>query len=109
EPQRIGNTEAWTQWENQAVQGFVLRRFLGGSEHRAVFLTEHKSINLADAAIKFVRADAVPAAALLDQWQAAARLQHPHLVQLFEMGRCQVGGQEYLFLVMEYAEQTLAQ
>lgn len=110
EPRRVTNTEAWTHWENQVVNGaFPLRRCLGRSNHSAVFLTEYKARNLADAAIKFVRADALQAKAQLAQWGAAATLSHPHLVRLFEMGRCQSGGQEFVYVVMEYAEQTLAE
>lgn len=102
--------EAWTQWEGQVVDGrFALRRCLGYSEHSAVFLTEHKAKDLAEAAIKLVRADAPQATALLARWQAAAVLSHPHLIRLFEVGRCQFAGRDSLFVVMEYAEQTLAE
>lgn len=110
EPRRVTNTETWTHWENQVVNGaFPLRRCLGRSNHSAVFLTEYKAKNLADAAIKFVRADALQAKAQLAQWAAAATRSHPHLVRLFEMGRHQAGGQEFVYVVMEYAEQTLAE
>lgn len=110
EPRRVTDTEVWTQWENQVVNGvFPLRRFLGCSNHSAVFLTEYEAKNLRDAAIKFVRADALQAQAQLVRWGAAATLSHPHLIRLFEVGRCQSGGHEFLFVVMEYAEQTLAQ
>ncbi|MDY6944669.1 MAG: protein kinase, partial [Pseudomonadota bacterium] len=45
----------------------------------------------------------------LVQWGAAASLSHPHLSQLFEVGRYRTGGQDFLFVVMEYADQTLAE
>jgi serine/threonine protein kinase len=110
EPRRVTDTEEWTQWQGQVVNGaFALRRFLGAATHGAVFLTEYKAKNLADAAIKFVPADASKADAQLAQWSAAAKLSHPHLVRLFEVGRCQLEGRDYLFVVMEHAEQTLAQ
>ena len=110
EPRRVSDTEVWTQWQGQVVNGaFPLRRFLGAANHGAVFLTEYKAKNLADAAIKFVPADAAKADAQLAQWSAAAKLSHPHLVRLFEVGRCQLEGRDYLFVVMEHAEQTLAQ
>jgi serine/threonine protein kinase len=110
EPRRMTDTEVWTQWQGQVVNGaFALRRFLGAANHGAVFLTEYKAKNLADAAIKFVPADAPKADVQLAQWSAAARLSHPHLVRLFEVGRCQLEGRDYLFVVMEHAEQTLAQ
>ena len=110
EPRRVAKTEVWTDWESRVINGqFPLRRFLGGSDHSAVFLTEYKAENLPDAAIKFVPADTLHAEAQLVQWGAAATLSHPHLVRLFDVGRCQFGGRAFLFVVMEYAEQTLAQ
>lgn len=103
------DTEDWTQWERQIVNGaFALRRLLGCSAHGAVFLTEHKSKGLADAAIKLVRADGSQAQALQAQWQAAAVLSHPHLVRLFDVGRCRLAAHEFVFVVMEHADQTLA-
>jgi hypothetical protein len=110
EPRRVAKTEVWTDWESRVVNGlFPLRRFLGGSNHSAVFLTEYKAENLPEAAIKFVPADTLHAEAQLVQWGTAATLSHPHLVRLFDVGRCQFGGRAFLFVVMEYAEQTLAQ
>lgn len=103
-------TEVWAEWERRVVNGvFPLRRFLGGSSHSAVFLTEYKAENLPDAAIKLISADAVDSEAQLVQWGAAATLSHPHLIRLLDVGRCQFRGRAFLFVVMEYAEQTLAQ
>ena len=103
-------SDAWTQWESQVVNGvYPLRRFLGGSNHSAVFLTECRAENVADAAIKFVPADTLQAQAQLVQWGTAVTLSHPHLLRLFDVGRCRFGGREFLFVVMEYADQTLAQ
>jgi serine/threonine protein kinase len=111
EPRRVTKTGVWTEWEGKVVNGiFPLRRFLGGSNHSAVFLTEYKTQNIADVAIKFVPADTLQTQAQqLVQWGAAATLSHPHLIRIFDVGRCQLGGREFLFLVMEYAEQTLAE
>ena len=103
-------TDAWTQWESQVVKGvYPLRRFLGGSNHSAVFLTEYLAENVPDAAIKFVPADTSHAQAQLVQWGTAVTLSHPHLVRLFDVGRCRFAGRDFLFVVMEYAEQTLAE
>jgi serine/threonine protein kinase len=103
-------TDAWTQWESQVVNGvYPLRRFLGGSNHSAVFLTEYRAENIANAAIKFVPADTLQAQAQLVQWGTAITLSHRHLVRLFDVGRCRFAGREFLFVVMEYADQTLAE
>jgi TonB family protein len=103
-------TEVWTKWEGRAINGaFPLRRFLSASDHSAVFLTEYKAQNLPNAALKLVPAIPAQAQAQLSHWTTATTLAHPHLIRLFEAGRCQLGGQEFLFVVMEYAEQTLSE
>ena len=103
-------TEVWTKWEGQVINGvFPLRRLLSASDHSAVFLTEYKAQNLPNAALKLVPAVPALAQAQLAHWTTAATLDHPHLIRLFEAGRCQLGGQQFIFVVMEYAEQTLPQ
>jgi hypothetical protein len=110
EPRQVIETEVWKQWEHRVINDvFPLRRFLGGSDHSAVFLSEYKAKNLADVAIKFLPVDTSQAKAQIAQWRAAAKHPHPRLVRMFAVGQCQSGGSEFLFVVMEYAEQTLAQ
>jgi TonB family protein len=110
EPRRVTKPEVWTRWEGQIVKGiFPLRRFLGCSDQGAVFLSEYNTGKTSEVAIKIVPAVASQAEARLAHWRAAAALSHPNLVRLFDMGRCQLGGREYLFVVMEYGEQTLAE
>jgi TonB family protein len=106
----IKMTVVWTKWEGQVINGvFPLRRVLSGSDRSAVFLTDYKTQNLPDAALKLVPDIPALAQAQLAHWTAAAALSHPHLIRLFEAGRCQLGGLKFLFAVMEYADQTLAQ
>jgi TonB family protein len=103
-------TEVWTKWEGQVISGvFPLRRFLSASDHSAVFLTEYKAQNLPNAALKLVPVIPTLAQAQLSQWTTAATLSHPHLIRLLEAGRCQLEGRQFLFIVMEYADQTLWQ
>jgi TonB family protein len=47
--------------------------------------------------------------AQLERWAAAAKLDHPHLMRLFECGQCELDGGHYLYVVMEYAEEDLSQ
>jgi serine/threonine protein kinase len=103
-----GMTEDWTKWESQIVNGaFPLLRFLGKSNHSVVFLTEAEgSVN---AAIKLIPADPTQADAQLSNWRAAAALSHPHLIRILDLGSCELGGYPFLFVVMEHADQTLAQ
>jgi TonB family protein len=103
-------TEIWTKWESQVVNGlFPLRRFLGRSNHSVVFLTECRGQNLANAAIKIIPEDPSQAETQLSRWRAAAALPHPNLIRLIDVGRCKLGGHPFLFVVTEYAEQNLAQ
>ena len=102
--------EIWTKWESQIVNGvFPLRRFLGRSNHSVVFLTEYKTQNSVKAAIKLVPVDPALADLQLSNWKRIAALSHPHLIRTLDSGRCKLGGHPFLFVVMEYAEQTLAQ
>jgi TonB family protein len=103
-------SDTWREWEGQVVDGtFPLRRHLGGSDHSVVFLTERSAGQPQKAAIKFVQADAASAELQLSRWQQAAQLSHANLIKLFETGRCQLAGMDLLYVVMEYAEENLAQ
>jgi serine/threonine protein kinase len=104
-------TEDWTkEWERRIVNGvYSLRRFLGRSNHSVVFLTECKAQNVAQAAIKFLPANPALTEAQLAHWRRVATLSHPHLIRLLDAGRCQLGGHNFLFVVMDHAEQNLAQ
>jgi hypothetical protein len=103
-------TEDWTKWESLVINGtYPLRRFLARSDHSVVFLTEYPKNTTADAVIKLIPADPAASEAQLAHWKAASAQSHPHLIRLFDVGRCKIGGHPLLFVVMEYAEQTLAQ
>jgi serine/threonine protein kinase len=103
-------SDVWAKWEGQIINGvFPLRRLLGVSNHSGVFLTEYKTRGLPDAAIKLFPARSTEADSQLAQWRAIAALAHPRLMRLIAMGRCQLDGQQFLFVVMEYGEQNLSQ
>lgn len=103
--------EDWTkEWERRIVNGvYPLRRFLGRSNHSVVFLTECKAQNVAQAAIKILPANPALTDAQLAHWRRLATLSHPHLIRLLDAGRCQLGGHNFLFVVMDHAQQNLAQ
>jgi TonB family protein len=97
----------WTQWEGHVVDGvFPLRRCVSGSGPNAVFLTEYKG---QDAAIKLVAADARGAELQLSRWQSATNLSHPHLLRLLHFDRCRLADLELVYVVMEWADESLAQ
>jgi TonB family protein len=102
-------SETWKQWVGQVVNGqFPLQRYLGGSDHSAVFLTE-RIAGLGKAAIKLLPADPKTTESQLFRWKLATKLPHPRLLPIFEMGQCELGGTNLLYVVMEYAEEDLAQ
>jgi TonB family protein len=103
-------TEAWKQWEGQVVNGqFYLRKYLGGGENSAVFLADQSEREPQKAAIKLLVAPPKESELQLFQWELGAKLSHPHLIRLFQMGRCQLGDMGLLYVVMEYAEENLSQ
>ena len=102
-------SEAWTRWQGHVINGvFPLGRYLGCSDHSGVFLTK-SAARPAEVAIKLVATNRALAESQLPRWKRAGGLAHPHLLRLFEWGGCQLDGLPYLYTVMEYADQTLAQ
>jgi len=102
-------SETWKRWEGQVVNGALpLLRYLGGSDHSAVFLTERVGGAPQKAVIKIIPASAGAEDQLL-HWKQAARIAHPGLLRLFESGRCELEGTPLLYVVMEYAEENLSQ
>jgi TonB family protein len=101
----------WKQWEGQIVDWkFPLLRYLGESERAGVYLTErHDQERLVKAAIKVVPAGPDNGEQQLSRWRQAAELSHPHLIPLHETGRVVFDGEPLVYVVMECAEENLAQ
>jgi TonB family protein len=103
-------TEAWKQFEGQIVDDeFPLEQLLASSEHTAVFLTQHGDSQPRKAAIKLIQADPATAELLLSRWRLSAQLSHPNLLRLLDFGRCCLDDANFLYVVMEYAEEDLSQ
>ena len=103
-------SEVWTQWQGHIIdEVFPLGRYLGCSDHSGVFLTNSAALGPSDVAVKLVPTDRVLAESQLPQWKRAAAIVHPHLLRLLQWGECQLDGLPYLYVVTEYADQTLAQ
>ncbi len=97
----------WKQLQGQIVDGeFQLLEHLGGTEKCATFLATAPGD--AKAAVKLV----IPsenARELLARWKISESLSHPHLLRVFRSGSCDLGGNEFSFSVMEFAEENLSQ
>jgi TonB family protein len=103
-------TGAWKQWEGHVINSaFELKKYLGGSEFSAVFLTEDHGQPPKPAAIKLVAADVAVADLQLSRWEMARELQHPNLVRILQTGRCQLDDRDMIFTVMEYGQENLAE
>jgi TonB family protein len=105
--QDMAMTTSWKQFEDEIVDGtFRLREYLGGDDSHAVFLTEYES---RPAAIKLIPEDPRNGKRQLQQWRLVEKLSHPHLMRLFASGRHELPSPPMLYVVMEYAEENLAQ
>lgn len=103
-------TEVWTRWEGQVVNGaYPLRRFLNASSHSAVFLTESTTEGFLNAAIKIIPTETSANEGQIWRWKTATTFHHPHLVGLLDSGNFELQGRNFLYVVMEYAEENLAQ
>jgi TonB family protein len=102
-------TESATKRVGQVIDGkFRLGEFVGGDEGSSVFLTDYDAPDVRKAAIKLVPADSPEAEGLLARWRHAAKLSHPHMIRLLDMGRGELDGAPVLYVVMEYAEENLS-
>jgi len=86
-----------------------LRKYLGGDDQQAVFLSEYASDATRKAAIKLTHADPETTEEQLRRWRLAAELSHPNLIRLFERGTWQLNKVQVLYVVMEFADENLGQ
>jgi TonB family protein len=79
---------------------------LGGAGQTASFITTYGESEPAKAIIKLGRAESREE--LLPRWERAAKLSHPNLIRLYQVGSLAAEDAEAPFVVMEYAEEDLA-
>lgn len=103
-------SEPWEKLQGHVVNGaFPLHRYLGSSDHSAVFLTESEKRQLSEVALKLVPLSPSRTELQASRWLMSSSLTHPHLLRILEAGRCQLGGVHYAYVVTEYSDQNLAQ
>ena len=88
---------------------FPLLQELGKTQWSSAYLTELDDGRAQKAAIKIFPFEAVDERATLARWDVARTLSHPNLMPLFHAGRCLVDGKDLLYVVTEYADETLSQ
>lgn len=99
------------QWIGCVLDGvFRLDQYLGEGEDGAVFQTDFSRRR---AIIKVIPVDHVEdeaqIAAQLERWNASTRLNHPNLSRILGSGRSTVRNIPVLYIVTEYADETMAQ
>lgn len=106
----MSKPETWKSWEGRVIDGkFPLRQYLGGSDHSAVFLTELPGPQPTEAAIKLIDPQGNDVERELSRLRATLALSHPHLMRTFDAGRVKIDGAPVLYIVMECADDNLAQ
>ena len=111
---KIGSTMSATFLDAISVERVIDGRFpllqkLGGTQSSSAYLTELDDGRAQKAAIKIFSFKAVDERATLARWDVARTLSHPHLMPLFDAGRCAIVGEDLLYVVTEYADETLSQ
>jgi len=99
-----------SDWIGRVIDGkFTLRQWLGGSEASGVFLTELRGNPSQKAAIKLIAIDPRGTESQLARWAATMPLSHPHLMRLYQTGRCQIDDTPLLYAVTDYSDEILSQ
>ena len=102
-------SDSWKEYEGEVINNtFPLHKYLGGSGHSAVFLTQFAGPQSSKAAIKLFPVGEF-ADLQLSLWRRISQLKHPNLLGLYQSGRCHLAGMDLLYVVMEYAEEDLSQ
>ncbi len=100
-------TEFWNSCEGQPAGSYLLNKHLGGFVESAVYT----AVSTQDAqpfAIRLLHVDAAERERRLSAWSALLPLAHPNLINVFEVGQCEIDGVPLLYLVMEHADGDLA-
>jgi TonB family protein len=96
-------------WVGRVIDGrFTLHQWLGRSPRANVFLTQLSEPSQ-KAIIKLIPVDQEEAAARIAVWEAATALSHPHLMQVFTHGRCEIDSVPLVYVVTEFADEVLAE
>jgi TonB family protein len=108
----VATNEASTpaSWVGRLIdRRFPLFEWLGSAESGEIFRTELPGPQTQKAAIRLVPAEIEGAQVQFDDWAQAEGLSHPNLLRIFESGRGRIDENEFLYVVMELPDETLAQ
>jgi len=95
-------------WEGVSLCGnYTLEQWLGGDDGAAFFQTS-LAPDGRRAVVKLAPEAGADGAGPLDLWHRTRQLRHPNLVELFDCGRAESGGEIVLYAVFEFPDDTLA-
>jgi TonB family protein len=98
------------EWVGRLIdQRFPLFDWLGSAESGELFRTELPGPRSQKAAIRLVPAEIDGAQAQFDDWAQAEGLSHPNLLRIFDSGHGRIDEYEFLYVVTELPEESLAQ
>src|SRR5215467_13690092 len=102
-------SEQQSRWTGENVAGrYLLGKYLGGTDHSAVFSTEIVHARSQQVAIKLIPAAGMDTELQLARWKSLSAISHPNLLKILDYGKCELEGALQLFVVMEYANEDLA-
>jgi len=98
-------------WEGRVVEGkYPLLELLGTGKSSSVFRTEFPvGGGFQKAAIQLIPVEPGNVEAQLTRLQLARGLSHPHLIEILDVGQCQIKRAPAIYVVMEYADENLSQ
>jgi TonB family protein len=103
-------TELGKTWEGRLIDGkYPLQKWIGGSDHSAVFVTGANGMPAQRLAIKLIDTANLDVNVQLSCWADAAKLSNPLLLRSFAYGRGEVDNTSLLYFVAEFAEENLAE
>lgn len=102
-------SEQQHRWSGENVAGrYLLGSYLGGTDHSAVFATEIVHARAQQVAIKLVPSAGIDIDRQFARWKALSAIAHANLLKILDYGKCDLEGTPYLFVVMEHADEDLA-
>jgi hypothetical protein len=99
-------TRTWNDLEGVSLGPYWLKVCLTSSADDAWYLIRYDTAR--DAAVRVRDAAAPGADAQLEFWRRTTALEHPHIVRMYDSGRAQAEGDEYIYCVCQYPDDFLA-
>ena len=98
-------------WQGNVVEGkYPLLELIGTGPRGPVFRTQSPGPNgTQPAAIKLIPGEGKDAQAELSRLILSRAVSHPNLIKIFDAGQCEIRRQPTIYVVMELAEENLAQ